>query len=119
MWVSDLQSVYPTEIIPLWIWSNYFYREMSPVIRWLLFPFMLLFNLSFVLNAGKILHKWGILKSKIFDYKFRDNFGLAGKVLDFIIHINGMVIVLLVLLSVPLYVIFSDMKATLKQYNVM
>jgi hypothetical protein len=28
-WLSDLESVYPNEEIPFWMWSNYFYKEMA------------------------------------------------------------------------------------------
>ena len=29
-WLKDIQSVYPSEQIPYWVLSNYFYHEMSP-----------------------------------------------------------------------------------------
>src|SRR6516225_5307684 len=40
-WLKDIRSV-GTRQIPDWILSNYFYREMSTVLRWLLLPFLLL-----------------------------------------------------------------------------
>jgi UDP-2,3-diacylglucosamine pyrophosphatase LpxH len=40
-WLKDIRSVGTTQI-PDWILSNYFYREMSAVLRWVLLPFLLL-----------------------------------------------------------------------------
>ncbi len=46
-WLKDIQSVYPSEQIPYWVLSNYFYQEMSPLLRWLLLPFLLFYGLEF------------------------------------------------------------------------
>jgi hypothetical protein len=35
--------------MPVWVLSKYFYREMDPLIRYALVPFLLLFNISAVL----------------------------------------------------------------------
>jgi UDP-2,3-diacylglucosamine pyrophosphatase LpxH len=54
-WLKDIQSVYPTEEIPYWVISNYFYREMSAWLRWLILPFLLLSGLTtFVLAGGAL-----------------------------------------------------------------
>jgi UDP-2,3-diacylglucosamine pyrophosphatase LpxH len=46
-WLKDIQSVYPSEQIPYWVMSNYFYHEMSLVLRWLILPFLLCPGSSF------------------------------------------------------------------------
>jgi len=33
-WLKDVQAVTPTERMPIWMLSKYFYREMNPVIRY-------------------------------------------------------------------------------------
>ena len=40
-WLKDIRSVDTTQISD-WVLSNYFYREMSTLMRWLLLPFLLL-----------------------------------------------------------------------------
>ena len=51
-WLDDVQSVYPNEDIPFWVLSNHFYKEMTPLLRWGLFPFLLLFTASAVYSAS-------------------------------------------------------------------
>ena len=54
-WLKDIQSVYPTELVPDWVLSNYFYREMSPLLRWILLPFLLLSGLTLFVLGGSAL----------------------------------------------------------------
>ena len=61
-WLKDIRSV-GTMQIPDWILSNYFYREMSTVLRWVLLPFLLLSGVTVVAIGGEILRILGI-----FDY---------------------------------------------------
>jgi len=37
-WLKDVQAVTPTERMPVWLLSKYFYREMNPVLRYALVP---------------------------------------------------------------------------------
>jgi len=53
-WLKDIRSV-GTMQIPDWILSNYFYREMSTVLRWLLLPFLLLAGVTIVAILGELL----------------------------------------------------------------
>src|SRR5215467_13030921 len=61
-WLKDIRSV-GTMQIPDWVLSNYFYREMSAVLRWVLLPFLLLAGVTMVAIAGELLRVLGI-----FDY---------------------------------------------------
>jgi UDP-2,3-diacylglucosamine pyrophosphatase LpxH len=58
-WLKDIRSV-DTMQIPDWVLSNYFYREMSAVLRWVLLPFLLLAGLTMVAIAGELLRVVGI-----------------------------------------------------------
>ena len=44
-WLKDIRSV-DVRQLPDWIISNYFYNEMSPIIRWLLVPFLILLTVK-------------------------------------------------------------------------
>ena len=57
-WLKDIRSV-GTMQIPDWILSNYFYREMSTMLRWLLLPFLLLAGVTIVATVGEILRVLG------------------------------------------------------------
>ncbi|MCX6356748.1 MAG: metallophosphoesterase [Candidatus Aureabacteria bacterium] len=118
LWLNDLASVYPTEDIPFWIWSNYFYKEMQPVLRWFLLPFLLLFTMSVIVYAGQSLQKLGILRTKIFDLKFGSRFGLAGRLVDWVLWINGVVISFALILAIPLFLLTRDIRGALRRYGV-
>jgi len=55
--------VYPTEQIPYWVISNYFYREMSTWLRLADFAFLLLFGLTTFVLAGAGLEWLGITRT--------------------------------------------------------
>jgi UDP-2,3-diacylglucosamine pyrophosphatase LpxH len=117
-WLSDLESVYPTEAIPGWVLSNYFYHEMGMTLRWCLLPFLLLFTFSAIVVAGRGLERVGILPTKIFHAEFRRRLGTPGRLIDAVIWVNGTVIVFLLVLAVPAWFVARDARATLLRYGV-
>ncbi|MEM7348657.1 MAG: metallophosphoesterase, partial [Chloroflexota bacterium] len=58
-WLKDIRSV-GTLQIPEWIASNYFYREMSGIIRWMVLPFLLLFGFTFIAIGLEILRYFSL-----------------------------------------------------------
>lgn len=118
LWLNDLASVYPTEEIPSWIWSNYFYKEMGRGLRWFLLPFILLFIVSFVIFLGQKLQKLGILRTRIFDVRLGARFGLAGRLVEWVLWIDGVVISTLLILAIPLFFLGRDIRSTLQRYGV-
>ena len=117
-WLDDLQSVYPNEQIPAWIWSSYFYREMTPLLRWCLLPFLVLFFLSVVVFAGRGLEKVGILRTEVFRLKLGERFGLKGRLIDWVLWVNGVVISFLLVMAIPLYLLSHDIRSALRRYGV-
>jgi UDP-2,3-diacylglucosamine pyrophosphatase LpxH len=117
-WLNDLQSVYPNEEIPFWIWSNYVYKEMSRFLLWFFLPFILLFSVSLIIFIGRLLEKFGILRTKFFNTRFSKRLGVAGRLIDIIIWINTTVISFMLILSIPLYFLGRDVRSALKRYGV-
>lgn len=118
-WLKDIQSVYPTEHIPHWVFSNYFYHEMSPLLRYLLLPFLVLFAVSALVAVLAIIEDLGLLPTHISQLKMLSQLGGIGSLLKIIITINTSIFSFLLMLSVPLYLIFKDIKKTLKRYNLL
>jgi len=116
-WLGDLESVQPYEHIPNWLLSNYFYREMSPVLRWIMLPFLLLFTVSLLAFVGMILEQEAILGTTIFNREFLDSLGIFGKLFGIILMVDFVVIVFLLLLAIPLGLIFRDLLKTLRRYG--
>jgi UDP-2,3-diacylglucosamine pyrophosphatase LpxH len=119
-WLRDIQSVTPLEEIPRWVISNYFYREMNPLLRYAVVPFLLLFAASFVNLIGLVLEASGILDSRVFlDDSLLLPLGLPGRVLGFVFTINAIIICVLLLISIPLLLFALDVQRTLVRFGVL
>ena len=118
-WLKDIQSVYPTEQVPYWVLSNYFYHEMSPLLRWLLLPFLLLSGLTTFVLVGAALEWLGITSTNYFlNNRLLAGLGILGNLVQLILTVNAVVFVLLAALSVPLYFIWRDVRATLQRFQI-
>ncbi|MFW6384731.1 MAG: metallophosphoesterase, partial [Halodesulfurarchaeum sp.] len=118
-WLKDVQAVTPTERMPVWLYSKYFYREMNPVLRYALVPFLLLFNISAVLAILAGLHLadvWSVPVEWI--TVFLGQFGRAGTAMWFLLAINVSVVGLLLLLAIPLYFLRRDIRQTITRFGV-
>ncbi len=116
-WVGGLHSVYPTEEVPLWAFSNYFYREMSMLLRWVLLPFLLLLTASVLVLIGQALEQAGLLRTSIFQGEPFRQYGVPGRLVDFVLWANGTVITFLLMLLVPLWLLVRDVRAALRRYG--
>jgi UDP-2,3-diacylglucosamine pyrophosphatase LpxH len=118
-WLKDIQSVYPSEQIPYWVWSNYFYHEMSPLLRWLIMPFLLLSGFEIFVVIGAALEWFGKTETNIFlNNQLFAALGIIGNLVQMILIINTVLLVNFVILAVPLYLIWRDFKATLKRFRI-
>ncbi|WP_410765045.1 metallophosphoesterase [Haloferax sp. DFSO60] len=117
-WLKDIQSVTPMTEIPDWMISNYFYREMSPLLRYAVLPFLLLFNVSLLYLALFILAITGIwtVPIELVDDAIR-YFGFLGTLLDIVLVVNIVIIALLTVLSVPLFFFIRDARKTLERFG--
>src|SRR5215213_1059499 len=96
-WLRDIQSVTPLEEIPCLVISNYFYREMSPWLRYAVVPFLILFTLSVVNLVGLALEASGIIGTRIFlDDRLLAPLGFAGSILGLVFTVNAVVTAVLI-----------------------
>ncbi len=118
-WLTDVQAVTPTERMPVWLISKYFYREMNPLLRYSLIPFLLLFNISVLMAVVAGLDVVGIWSAPV-DWvtAYLGQFGRAGTAVWFLLAINVAVAGLLVLVGVPLYFIRRDVRKTFDRFGV-
>ncbi|WP_036486364.1 metallophosphoesterase [Myxosarcina sp. GI1] len=123
-WLKDIESVYPNEAIPHWFFSNYFYKEMSIWLRWILLPFLLLLSVSFIILISAVLERVGIVADGFFSrpwLAFLQNFGFAGEALNFtvnlVIFIDTLFLFGLILVLIPLSFVFRDIQKTLRRYG--
>ena len=123
-WLKDIESVYPNEAIPHWFVSNYFYKEMSLWLRWILLPFLLLLSVSVLILISAALEQTGVVAIGFFSkpwLAFLQNFGFAGKALDFtvnlVLFIDTLFLFGLILVLIPLSFVFRDIQKTLRRYG--
>lgn len=119
-WLKDIQSITSIKDIPSWMSSNYFYKEMAPLLRYILLPFLLLFSLSVLTFLAGLLEHTGFIDfNLITGNRLFLSLGTFGELLDFIFAVNGVVVSFLLLLAVPLYFIVRDVRGILNRYNLM
>jgi UDP-2,3-diacylglucosamine pyrophosphatase LpxH len=115
-WLKDIRSV-GTMQIPDWVLSNYFYREMSTVLRWVLLPFLLLAGATIVAILGELLRVVGIFDYNIlFQNPLMSRLGIIDNVLQVVIAINS---IFLVLFGVPAAFVQHDLTRTLNRFHLL
>ena len=118
-WLKDVQAVTPTERMPVWLGSKYFYREMNPLLRYALVPFLLLFNISALLAVFAGLDLLGVWSMPVDrTTAFLDQFGAAGAAAWFLLSVNVVVAGLLVLVGIPLYFLRRDIRKTIDRFGI-
>ncbi|KTG09734.1 phosphoesterase [Haloprofundus marisrubri] len=118
-WLKDMQSLTPLEEIPYWILSNYYYREMSPFLRYAALPFLLLFNFSLVYLVGVVLESTVLGTNFFTSFEWLRGLGFAGDLLEFVIVVNLVITGLLTVIAVPLFFFFRDAKKTLERFGLL
>ena len=119
-WLKDLQAVMPHTDVPTWMISNYFYREMGPLLRLVLLPFVLLFGLGVFVALGGFLQAVGILDfNPLLDNPLTNSLGITGDALHVVLVVNGVITFFLLLAAIPLWFVLRDVRKTLKRYNVL
>ncbi len=117
-WLKDVQAVTPTERMPVWLVSKYFYREMNPLLRHSLLPFLLLFNISALLAVLVGLDMAGIWTAPVDRVQsIFQLFGLAGTAAWIFLGANVAVAGLLLLVGIPLYLLRRDARKTINRFG--
>jgi UDP-2,3-diacylglucosamine pyrophosphatase LpxH len=118
-WLKDVQAVTPTEWMPVWVFSKYFYREMNPLLRYALVPFLLLFNVSAVLAVLAGLDIAGVWSMPVEPVRaFFGSFGTAGTAVYTVLTFNVTVVGIALLFGVPFYFLQRDIKKTIDRFGV-
>ena len=118
-WLKDVQAVTPTERLPIWLLSKYFYREMHPLLRYALIPFLLMFNIALLVAFVGGLHLLGVVLLPVERIQgFLGGFGLPGTAAWAILVGSMLVAGLLFVIAVPLYLIKRDLGQTIDRFGV-
>jgi len=116
-WIRDLISVSPTEDIPSWMFSNYFYKQMNPILRFIFIPFMIFFIFSAIMISGFLLEYLKIIKTNFFGIDTIKLIIPFNNYLYQVIIADITLVLSIILLMIPLFVIFRDLKVTLRRFG--
>ncbi len=112
-WLKDIRSV-DVRQIPDWLISNYFYNEMNIFLRWLLLPFLLLLTITAFALIGQLLKVVGIFDvNYLLDNPMMRFLGVFGDVLRWILTVSMFVWFFVFAVTIPLYIIYRDIRGTL------
>ncbi|MFA9418277.1 metallophosphoesterase [Natrinema sp. HArc-T2] len=118
-WLKDVQAVTPTERVPHWLLSKYFYREMNPILRYAVIPFLLLFNISVVLAVLAGLDVAGIWTIPVETTDaVLSQLGLVGEAVHFVLVVNAAVAGVILLVGIPVYFILRDLGETIDRFGI-
>ncbi|MBV9452769.1 MAG: hypothetical protein JOZ19_01405, partial [Rubrobacter sp.] len=118
-WLKDVQAVMPITDIPTWTISNYFYREMGPLLRLIVLPLLLLLSLGFLVLLGWLVSAVGIFDyNPILDNPLTRSLGITGDVLRVILLIEGVIAFFLLVAAIPLGFLLRDVRKTLNRFNI-
>ncbi|MCC6948767.1 MAG: metallophosphoesterase [Bradyrhizobiaceae bacterium] len=117
-WLKDIRSV-GTENIPDWILSNYFYREMGWAIRAVTTMFLLLLTVTMLALVAELLRRAGVFDTNIIlSNPLIRSLGYVGNVLYAIIAINMMILFFMLVVAIPGFVVYRDVRKTLRRFRV-
>ncbi|AXR78257.1 metallophosphoesterase [Natrarchaeobaculum sulfurireducens] len=118
-WLKDVQAVTPTERVPRWLFSKYFYREMNPLLRYAVIPFLLLLNVSLVIAVLAGLDVAGLWTMPVDTADAAlARLGLVGEAVHFVLVVNAAIAGLLILVGIPLYFFLRDLRQTVDRFGV-
>lgn len=116
-WLKDIRSV-ATDDIPDWTLSNYFYREMGPIIRALTTVFLLLLTVTLVALVAEALRLAGLISANfLINNRFLSSLGYVGSIFSAIVIINMIIVAVMLILAIPGALVIRDLLNTLKRFH--
>jgi UDP-2,3-diacylglucosamine pyrophosphatase LpxH len=118
-WLKDIRSV-DVRQLPDWIISNYFYNEMNPLIRWVLFPFLILLTVTILTLVAQFLTYVGIFDvNYLLNNPLTRSLGIFGDVLRIILIVSMIFWFFIFAVSIPLFFIYRDVKSILQRMQIL
>jgi UDP-2,3-diacylglucosamine pyrophosphatase LpxH len=118
-WLKDIRSVGTTQI-PEWLLSNYFYREMSGVLRWVATVFLLLFGFTLIALVAEAMRQAGLINVNfLLDNPVIRAMGIFGNILWLIAVINMLIMAFMLVAAIPIAFIYRDVRRTLRRFQLL
>jgi hypothetical protein len=118
-WLKDIRSV-DVRQLPDWIISNYFYNEMSPILRWVLFPFLILLTITIAALIAQGLKLVGVFDvNYLLNNPLTRSLGIFGNILQTIIFVSMVFWFFIFAVSIPLFFIYRDIRKMLTRMQIL
>ena len=118
-WLKDIRSV-DVRQLPDWLISNYFYNEMSPVLRWVLAPFLILLTVTIFALFAEGLKLVGIFDVNILlDNALTRALGIFGNILRIVLLVSMIFWFFIFAVSIPLFLIYRDIRKMLLRMQIL
>lgn len=117
-WLKDIRSV-AVEAIPEWLASNYFYREMSALLRWVLLPFLVLWAVTGAALFAQALELLGVFDvNVVLDNSLLRSLGVFGNLVQWVLRISMTVWFFVLAVAAPLYLILRDVRRVITRFKI-
>ena len=91
---------------------------MSPLLRWVSVPFLLLFGLTVFVLGGAGLEALGLTDTNVFlNNRLLETMGVLGSLLQIVLTVNAVLLAEVLVLAVPAYLIVRDLKRTARRFG--
>jgi len=118
-WLKDIRSV-DVRQLPDWLISNYFYNEMSTVLRWVLVPFLALLTITILALIAQGLKAIGIFDANyLLNNPLTRSLGIFGNILQTIIFVSMVFWFFIFAVSIPLFFIYRDIRKMLMRMQIL
>ncbi|TVQ38413.1 MAG: phosphoesterase [Spirochaetaceae bacterium] len=116
-WLVDMEAVNPSENVPNWLLSNYFYREMHPLLRYIALPFLLFTGISLFIFLGTLLETLSLVPTTVFRDEWLYRTPLVGQPIRYFVALNLGVLLVVILAAIPAWILVRDFRRTLERYE--
>ena len=118
-WLKDIRSV-DVRQLPDWLISNYFYNEMSPILRWALAPFLILLTVTILALIAQLFTYIGVFDANILlNNPVTQSLGILGNALRIILVVSMIFWFFIFAVSIPLVFIYRDIRNTLQRMQIL
>ncbi|MBU2025954.1 MAG: metallophosphoesterase [Patescibacteria group bacterium] len=115
-WLANIALLHPIEIMPYWFLSNYFYRELGPMLRLLIAPVLIFFTFSLALLSIAIAARLNLVNIPDIFY-FTRYLGPIKYLANTVIITNFILLLFFLVISITFKIIKKDIKTNLEQYG--
>lgn len=116
-WFTNIRLVHPIDLIPYWFFSNYFYRELAPILRYLVATFLIFFTVSMIIFSMAIATRLNLINIPDIFY-YTSHLGPVKYLANFIIVLSFVFLIIFLLFSFLWMIMKRDIFKSFLEYKI-